>query len=377
MHINSLKLTNFRNYELLDMKFGSGYNIIYGNNAQGKTNIIEALYMCAAGRSHRTSRDMELIKATDTICSGFGIELQMDAEENNYIIGIKYEKNEKKKITINEIPVKRLGDLMGHLNAVIFSPEDLNIIKEGPSERRRFLDMTISQLKPTYFYDLQQYARILFQRNVLLKEINAGKGMEDTLEIWNQHLVKTGSRIMKARMHFIEKLGIKAHDRHLKLTNNAEDLKIAYDPSFPVGNEINIENNIIEEKFLKELERQSKKEIIKCVTLVGPQRDDYDIVLNGMSTKQYGSQGQQRTSVLSIKLAEIDIMREERGEYPVLLLDDVMSELDGNRRKYLFDNIGEIQTFITCTDKGNFASIEKTARFFNIVEGKVKVMTAI
>lgn len=365
MLINRLKLRNFRNYESLSIDFEKDYNIIYGNNAQGKTNIIEAIFLCASGRSHRTSKDLELLK---TGTPGYYIGLSLEKEEEVSEIEIHYAKDERKKISVNEIPLKKTGELMGRLNAIIFSPEDLLIIKEGPSERRRFLDITLSQLKPSYYFDLQQYARILFQRNSLLKEMVNKKELMSTIDIWNHHLIKTGSKIMSARREFIEKLHNKASFRHDRLTRGAEQLSIGYMPSFGIEKEDGIET--IEKKFEYALKKAASREAFKGSTLYGPQRDDYDIVLNGMSTKIYGSQGQQRTSVLSLKLAEIDIMREETGEFPVLLLDDVLSELDNSRQEYLFENIESIQTFITCTDRSFFKRTGVNARFINIVSGK-------
>jgi DNA replication and repair protein RecF len=364
--IKSLKLRDFRNYGFLSMEFEKDYNIIFGNNAQGKTNIIEAIFLCASGRSHRTSKDSELLK---TGAPGYYVELQLDREEDTSIIEIHYSKEERKKISVNEIPLKKIGELMGRLNAVIFSPEDLFIIKEGPSERRRFLDITLSQLKPAYFFDLQQYSRVLFQRNSLLKEIENKKELMATIDVWNHHLIKTGSKIMLARRKFLEKLNKKASARHERLTNGLERLSIGYLPSFSIEEEDGIEK--IEERFGHALNQAVSRELAKGTTLYGPQRDDYDIVLNGMSTKIYGSQGQQRTSVLSIKLAEIDIMKEETGESPVLLLDDVLSELDSSRQEYLFENIESIQTFITCTDRSFFRKTGVKAKFINIVDGKV------
>ena len=368
MYIHKLKLRYFRNYRDLEIEFGRGYNIIYGDNAQGKTNIIEAIFLCASARSHRTSRDLELVRTGE---NGYYVKLDMFKNDSDSSIELIFEKNEKKKIKINDIPVKKIGSLMGHLNAVIFSPEDLFIIKEGPSERRRFLDITISQLRPSYFYDLQQYSKILLQRNILLKEMVNKKELFDTLEIWNNHLIKTGSRIMKVRNEFINRLDINAGARHKQLTNEAENLAIRYVPSFNAKNTSNL--NDIEEDYRKTVEAAIKKEIYKCTTLFGPHRDDYDIILNGMSTKIYGSQGQQRTAVLSIKLSEIDIMKEDTGDYPVLLLDDVLSELDNNRQEYLFENIGKIQTFITCTDKTFFKKTDSDAKFFNVINGIVNI----
>ena len=368
MRIKSLKLRDFRNYKQLNVNFADSFNIIYGNNAQGKTNIIEALFLCASGRSHRTSKDDELVRNDEY---GFEVKLQLSKNGSDEEIHIAFNKEVRKKIRINEVPIKRLGDLMGHLNAVIFSPEDLLIIKQGPSERRRFIDITLSQLRPAYFYDLQQYAKILFQRNSLLKKLVVQKDLEDTLEVWNRHLVKTGSRIMKARMNFIDRLDAFAAERHDTLTNNEEKLKLSYNPSFKIDS---IEDETaIYELFHKMLNECKAREIMRGTTLIGPHRDDLDIVLNGESTKIYGSQGQQRTTALSMKLAEIDLMKDESGEYPVLLLDDVLSELDDKRKEYLLDRIGPVQTFITCTDRRFFNRRAEDTQFLYIENGKAIV----
>lgn len=367
MYINGLKLHNFRNYEKLDINFSKGFNIIHGNNGQGKTNIIEAIFLCASGRSHRTSRDSELVKINE---NNFYISLNLEKERYSTLIEILLKKDEKKKIKINEIPAKKVGDLMGNLNAVIFSPEDLLIIKEGPSERRKFMDITISQLKPSYFFNLQQYSKILAQRNILLKEAQYKKTLLDTIGVWNQNLASFGSKIMKTRYEFIEKLAFYSEENHYKLTEGKEKLSIRYDSSVKTQSFDNIK--AIEENFLNILEKSIERELYKGSTIYGPQRDDIGIFLNNMNLKLYGSQGQQRTAVLSLKISEINIMKNETGENPILLLDDVMSELDGNRQKYLYKNLENIQTFITCTDKSFFEDrLPGDSKFFEISGGKL------
>mgnify|MGYP005833600557 CR=1 FL=1 len=369
MFIKSLKLKHYRNYESLNIQFAKNFNIIYGDNGQGKTNILETIFLCASGRSHRTSKDHDLIKLNK---DEFYIKLDMEKEGIDSSIEINLKKNDKKKIKINEIPIKKVGNLMGHLNAVIFSPEDLMIIKEGPSERRRFIDITISQLKPSYFYDLQQYAKILFQRNALLKEIQSNRSLMNTLDIWNENLVKVGSRIIKVRKDFIQRISKEAHLNHSKLTNSTEDLKLTYSPSINFGEKNEISE--IEKAFIKKIEISISKELMKCITLNGPHRDDYELFLNNTSLKLFGSQGQQRTSILSIKLSEISIMKEETGEYPVLLLDDVMSELDNKRQEYLMNNLDKIQTFITSTDMSFFKEkVTIDSKTFRIYSGEVLV----
>lgn len=349
MNIRNIHLKNFRNYKILDLKFERDFNIIYGKNAQGKTNILEAIFLCSAGRSHRTSKDHELIKFGEDNYS-VKIDLNKDAIEKS--IEVVYDKVEKKKIKINEIPLKKIGNLMGQLNVIMFSPEDMMIIKEGPAERRRFIDIALSQLKPSYFYDLQQYIKILAQRNNLLKEIEYNKSLLDTIEVWNQSLAEKGSRIIKARKEYVDILARKAEEIHGRITNRNEKLKIRYMPSLE-GIQDFSDLSYINKVFLNNLERVKKRELIKCTTMVGPHRDEYELLVNNESLKLYGSQGQQRTAILSIKLSEVEIVKDEIGEYPVLLLDDVMSELDKNRQDYLLKNLRGIQTFITCTEKDN------------------------
>lgn len=366
MYIDRIFLKNYRNYSFLEASFNNGFNIIYGNNAQGKTNILEAIYLCTTGRSHRTNKDNELIRYGD---EKYFVKVLFGREERkDNSIEINYSIKEKKSILINDVPIKKIGNLMGQLNSVMFSPEDLQIIKEGPSERRRFIDIALSQLKPSYFYNLQQYIKILNQRNYLLKEIFLRKENANTLDIWNQSLAETGSKIIIERLKFIEDLYKIADKYHSNITNSKEKLEIKYISSikFEMG------NNNIKNIFIKKLEEEKSKEIQKGTTIVGPQRDDMDVMVNGISLKHYGSQGQQRTAILSLKLSELEIVKKSSGEYPILLLDDVMSELDSKRREYLIENIKNIQTFITCTDKNEFIKgIDKDACFIKIENGKI------
>ncbi|MCX7843329.1 MAG: DNA replication/repair protein RecF [Clostridia bacterium] len=366
MEIRNIKLYNFRNYKALDEKFFSGFNIIYGHNGQGKTNILEAVFLCASGRSHRTKKDRELVLIGQ---NNYYIKINFDRRKANSEIEISYSNEEKRKIKVNGNTIKKIAEMIGILNVVIFSPEDLLVIKEGPSERRRFFDITLSQIKPSYFYNLQQYSKILIQRNNLLKEIQNNISLEDTLEVWNNQLVKTGSAIMAERKKFIDKLSEYAGKYHARLTDGNEELTLKYSSSistdyYDIGS--------IEKAFYKKIVNLEKIEKIKGMTLFGPQRDDYEIYINEKNVKTYGSQGQQRTAVLSVKLAEIDIMKEQSGEYPILLLDDVMSELDVKRREYLMKNLNEIQTFITCTEKEMFEEMkELKAVYYNVDNGQI------
>lgn len=367
MNIKSLKLHNFRNYNNLEIDFSKDFNIIYGENAQGKTNIIESIFLCASGRSHRTSKDGELIKIDS---DGYYVKLDVEKQITDAVIEIYCKRDDKKRIRVNDIPLKKIGELVGQLKVVIFSPEDLLVIKEGPAERRRFLDITLSQLKPSYFYDLQQYSKILTQRNSLLKEIQSNNRLMETLEVWNNNLVNTGARIIKTRKEFIKKLCKIAEDMHYKLTDNKERLEIKYAPSIDTKDIFDLDD--IKDVFFRKLKEAQRNELQRGTSLYGPHRDDYIIFLDGMNIKQFGSQGQQRTSVLSVKLSEVGILKEETGENPVLLLDDVMSELDINRQNYLCNNLEGIQTIVTCTDKSFFTNRNKSnVKYFNVSGGVV------
>lgn len=369
MYIESLYLKSFRNYKETTIEFSKNYNIIYGENAQGKTNIIEAIFLCASGRSHRTSKDSELLNVSS---NNYYIKLDSVKEKENLSIEILHEKERKKIIKLNEIPLKKMGDLMGNLLAVIFSPEDLSVINEGPSQRRRFIDITLSQIKPSYFYDLQQYNRILLQRNSLLKEIQNNRSLIDTLDIWNIKIAETAARIIKVRYDFISRLGNTAKSSHSILSSNNENMQILYASSVKADNFSEVDK--IKEIFINELNRIRNIEIKRGTTLKGPHRDDYEIYINDMDVKSFASQGQKRTVVLSIKLAELQIIKEETGEYPILLLDDVMSELDYRRREILFDSINNIQTFITCTEKDIFNKKEfSNILFVNVKNGNTKI----
>lgn len=367
MIVKSLTLKNFRNYENVNLNFSDEVNVFYGNNGQGKTNLVEAIYFCASGRSHRTNKDQELVKIGSRN-TYIGV-LSQNSERTN-IIEIQIDKHERKKIKLNDISAKKVGELMGRLNAVIFCPEDLFLVKEGPSERRRFVDIGISQSRPSYFYDLQQYLKILNQKNNLLREIQYNKKLADTLEVWNYSLADFGSKIIKYRQDFLKSVSEIAAKRHSEFTNDNEKLSIFYRPSIKVENGDTI--SIIKEKFEKQLSDMFLKEIEKGISMIGVQRDDFDIDLNGIDLKHFGSQGQQRTAVLAMKVAEVEIIKEQTNELPVLLLDDVMSELDASRQKLLFKSLKGIQIFITCTDEDLIKNLNFTdIKFFNVIDGEV------
>ncbi|MCK5812335.1 MAG: DNA replication/repair protein RecF [Clostridiales bacterium] len=357
MYITSIKLKNYRNYEEIKISPLKDINLIYGKNAQGKTNLIESIYLTSTGRSHRTSKELPLVKENK---EGFYIKIKGMKEEIPFKIEIKYRKGEKKQIKLNNLPVTKLGELIGVLNTVIFSPEDLQIIKQGPSERRRFIDILISQTNNKYFYQLQIYHRLIKQKNALLKKKNINKYIE-LLDIYNEKIAETAFFIINERIKFLRKIAVYFNNYIKKLSNNQEFGEITYFSS--LGNTMN--------EIKKTLVKNKNKEIKSSISICGPHRDDFTILINNKDVKQYGSQGQQRTAVLSLKLAEIDIIKNETGYYPVLLLDDVMSELDISRRKFLTESIKTKQTFITSTEKKNYVNFKEKTTFFYVHNGQI------
>lgn len=342
MIIEEVKGINFRNYEQFQIQIHPKLNIFVGENAQGKTNILEAIYLCAIGKSFRTNKEQEMI---NIIKDQSYVKVKVNKKDNmNTDIEIMLDIEKKKKIKVNKIPLIKVGELLGNLNVVLFSPEDLKIIKEGPKERRKYLDNEISQIMPKYYYTLNQYNKILQQRNQLLRD-NKVKNTE--MEIWNDQLVNNGSWLMVYRRNFIKKIGILSKLMHRKITEGSENLEIKYKSDVEISEKDDVRD--IKEKFMIKLKRLSDLEEERNITLTGPHRDDLIFKINGMDVKNFGSQGQQRTSVLSLKLAELELIKGEVGEYPVLLLDDVMSELDVKRQKYLINSLKNVQTFITTT----------------------------
>ncbi|MCK5759330.1 MAG: DNA replication/repair protein RecF [Clostridiales bacterium] len=362
MYISKIYLKNFRNYDEQVIFFNEKVNIIYGKNAQGKTNLLESIFLCSTGRSHRTSKDYELIKEGK---NSYSVKIEGVRDDIPFNIGIYFEKDGRKNITINNLKVKKLGELMGVLNTVIFSPEDLQIIKRGPGERRRFLDILICQTHPAYFYKLQTYMRVVKQKNSLLRKFEVKGDNEDLLDVFNIKQAEIGSEIILEREKFISEIKDKLKENHAKLTKSKEEIEIKYISS--AGRKCENPN-----EFMKLLKNNKKKEIRNSACLYGPHRDDLEFFINGSDLKAYGSQGQQRTAVLSLKLTEIDIIREMTGFSPVLLLDDVMSELDISRKRYLLENIKTRQTIITGTEKRSYAAFKNISSFYNVVNGIVE-----
>ena len=352
MNVESIRLINFRNYDELNIKLNDKINVFIGKNAQGKTNLLESIYICATGRSFRTNRDKEIINLNRNQAY-IGTEIKTNGIKK--FIEIKMEKGKQKRIRINKVELTNLKELNSGLRVVFFSPDNLKLIKGGPSERREFLDYSISQTKPIYRYNISKYNKVLFQRNNLLKSNKTKSDILKLLEIFDIQLIKIGTEIIISRNKFINQLSKIAEDIHKNLTSGEEQLLLDYTSSIDFNDN---NRNVIEEDFYKKLKANINKDLGFGVTMIGPHRDDIDIKINNMDAKIFASQGQKRTIVLSIKLSEVEIIKLDRGEYPVLLLDDVFSELDEERIKYLTLSFRGKQTIITSTDFKGLGGIE-------------------
>ena len=357
MKIKQLKLKNYRNYDLLDLEFDSSTNIFYGDNAQGKTNILESIYLCGTTKSHRGTKDRDLIKFGEEESH---IEAVVEKNEIPFKIDIHLKKNSPKGIAINKMPIRRASELFGIINIVFFSPEDLNIIKNGPSERRRFIDLELAQLDKVYLSDLSNYNRIVNQRNKLLKDSYNRQEILETLDVWDMQLAHYGKKIIDRRNLFIYQLNEIAGKVHERLTGEKEILNISYEPS---------NGNMDLEQAIK---NNRERDIRMKSTSVGPHRDDSCFMTDEVDIRKFGSQGQQRTAALSLKLSEIELVKEVTKDTPILLLDDVLSELDKHRQNYLLDSICDVQTLITCTGVDDFVNHRFSInKMFHVEKGNV------
>lgn len=335
MWINKVKINNFRNYNNEEIKLEKNINVFYGENAQGKTNIIEAIFLCSMGKSFRTNKDKEMINLNSQ-----NAVVEIEYEKIDRDGKVKIELGNKKSVYINGVKIKKLSELLGNINLVIFSPDDINILKGGPQNRRKFLDIMISQLKPNYMYNLNLYLKTLEQRNNYLRQIREENKPENLLEIWDEKLAEYATIIYKYRNEYINKIKTKIKNIHNEITTNKEEIEINY-----------ITECTSKEKYLELLKQRRKLDIIKGFTTKGIHRDDFVIYINKKEIDIYGSQGQHRTAILSLKLSELNIIKDEIGEEPILLLDDFMSELDKKRREHFLKKINDTQVIITCTDK--------------------------
>lgn len=361
MIIKSLELKNFRNYERLSLQLSPHTNLFYGNNAQGKTNILEAIYLAATTKSHRMSKDKDMVRFEQEEAH-IKLELEQDAIPTRLDMHLK--KSKPKGIAINKIPIKKASELFGYIHVVLFSPEDLRMIKNGPTERRRFLDLELCQLDKLYLNSLIAYNKILMQRNRLLKDIKFRPELEETLDVWDAQLIHYGSEIIRIREEFVQQLNLLIQPIHHQISVNQEELTILYEANTKVSD------------YAKKVGQAREMDIKNKMTLYGPHRDDLGFTIQtkeqSIDLKRFGSQGQQRTVALSLKLAQLELVKKLSGNYPILLLDDVLSELDFSRQTHLIQSIQNIQTIITCTGLEDFQNLNLPLhRVFQVQAGQV------
>ncbi|MCI8760834.1 MAG: DNA replication/repair protein RecF [Clostridia bacterium] len=354
MWINKIKIKNFRNYNEQEIELEKNINIFYGENAQGKTNIIEAIFLSSMGKSFRAKKDKDMIKLNFE-----NSEIEINYKKSDREGKIKIELGHKKNIFLNGIKIKKLSELLGNINIVIFTPDDINILKGGPQNRRRFLDIMISQLKPNYMYSINFYLKILEQRNNYLRQIRDERKDENFLDIWDEKLAQYAITIFQYRNEYINKIKEKIKKIHAEITNQKEEIKMEYFSECQT-----------KENFLKLLKERRKLDIIKGYTTKGIHRDDFSIFIDEKPIDIFGSQGQHRTAILSLKLAELYLVKDEIEENPILLLDDFMSELDEKRIKSFLNKINDTQVIITCTEKIEVEN--KKVLIYNVKEGNLK-----
>lgn len=358
MIIKYLELSDFRNYDELHIDFSNKTNILFGDNAQGKTNILESVFILGTTKSHKGSKDSEIVRFD----KDYGIIRALFEKEGvDYKIGIQLRRDKRKIISINNNLVKKAADLLGIVNVVLFSPEDLSIIKSGPDKRRRFIDITLCQIDKEYLFALSSYNKIVNQRNKLLKSFDPGSDIRETLNIWDEQLVNYGSQVIKKRESFLNEIGETINDVHKDLTGRDDILTVKY------------EKDVDENEYRDRIISLRDRDIRYKSTSAGPHRDDVSFNIDGRDVRKYGSQGQQRTVALSLKLSEIEIIKKYTNDTPILLLDDVLSELDMKRQKFLLETLGDTQTIITCTGLDEFVNNRfKIDKCFRVTEGKIK-----
>ncbi|WP_458353734.1 DNA replication/repair protein RecF [Peribacillus frigoritolerans] len=369
MYIENISLKNYRNYTELNLTFENKVNVILGENAQGKTNVMESIFVLAMAKSHRTSNDKELIRWDEEYA-----KIEGRVRKRNTSIPLELTISKKgKKAKCNHIEQRKLSQYVGNMNVVMFAPEDLNLVKGSPLVRRRFIDMEIGQVSPVYLHDMSQYHKILQQRNHYLKLLQTRKQTDTTmLDVLTDQFIQYAAKIVERRYEFLLKLQQWAEPIHSGISRNLEVLKIQYKPSLDVSESMELTKMI--EVYTEKFDKIKTREIERGVTLVGPHRDDLVFFVNDRDVQTYGSQGQQRTTALSLKLAEIELIHEEIGEYPILLLDDVLSELDDFRQSHLLNTIqGKVQTFVTTpsVDGIDHQTLREASTFY-VSQGSIK-----
>lgn len=368
MRIDTLSLTDFRNYESLELHPSDGVNVLIGPNAQGKSAVIEAVYMLATSKSHRTNRDADTIRIGTSFARACA---EVDRSARNEVsVEIVISKTEKKSVKIDKVKHPKIGDLVGQLNAVVFSSLDIDMVRGEPSLRRRFLNLEISQTSPQYVYSLGRFRRVLEQRNELLKEIKVSGASTSGLDVWDSQLASYGAAVTAKREEFVRFLSESAARIYSVLTNDSEQLAVAYKSSMNGGGETDAE---IAERYAQTLAARREQDIARGITSVGPHRDDLSLGIGGVSVREFASQGQQRSVAVALKLAEIELMEQAAGEAPVLLLDDVTAELDDSRRAKVFElTRGRCQTFVTTTRLAELdPQVAATSTVFEVRSGKV------
>lgn len=368
MHITQLLLKGYRNYDLCQIELSNRLNLIIGDNGQGKTNLLESLYIGGFGKSFRTSKDIEWLKFEEPLAI---IRIAFEKMGRNNVIDIKLLKNRKKEIKLNGVHLNKMSELIGHLNLVLFSPEDLKLVKESPSERRKFIDRELSHISPSYYHKLIQYNRVLDQRNVSLKQMQQKRQIDHALlDIWDEQLSDLGSHLMMKRDLFIKDLAQISKRIHSEITSGKENLIVTYNCS--LNTKSMSKYDTIKSDFVALLIQNRQKDMERGYTSVGPHRDDLGLEIDSVDLKAYGSQGQQRTAALALKLSEIEIIYETLGEYPILLLDDVMSELDAHRQNFLIKTFEKVQTIVTTTEVGQiYQDHLNDGKLFRIEGGRV------
>ena len=372
MELESLTLKKYRNYGDLTLEFSDGVNVFLGENAQGKTNLLESIYVLALARSHRTSSDKDLIQWSEKEATISG---RVKRAISDTPLSLNFS-NKGKKARVNHLEQSKLSQYIGQLNVILFAPEDLELVKGAPSVRRRFIDMEFGQMNPLYLYNTTQYKRILKERNAYLKRLQL-KQTTDTvfLDVLSEQLVNVGAQILLARESFLKKLEQAAQPIHAEISDQRETLHLVYNSSVNFEEKDDLAG--VTAAFEAALLKQRAREIMMGSTLLGPHRDDLQFIVNDNDVAVFGSQGQQRTTALAVKLAEIDLMQQETGEYPVLLLDDVLSELDANRQTHLLLAIQDkVQTFITAPSLTDVArQLIHTPKVFHVKHGEITLET--
>lgn len=363
MKIISLRAENFRNYDSLDLTFSGGVNVICGKNGAGKTNIIESVYFASLFGSPRTTKDKEIIKFGEEKAR---VTVRIEKRFRQHTIAIQIEGNGKKKVLVDGIPVRRAAELIGILGVVFFSPDEMKLVKETPAERRKFLDVGLSQQQKTYFIALSRYNKVLKQKNNLLKEAYKQTDPDAMLSVWDAQLAEYGAEIVARRKRYVEELNKLASAAHEKMSGGREKLTLSYETPLTADGV-----DALRAEFYDKLEQAREKDKQLGYCTVGPHRDDIMIEINGADGRKFASQGQQRTVALAMKLGEVGLFKKESGEPPVLLLDDVFSELDEERRKMLLKMTSDVQALVTCTEFSGGTGKEKIIK---VSDGKAEAV---